>query len=391
MKIEKMKWLFQSNKVRRMVPISPGTIISLMGLQDAHGSAPCKINPDGSLNIMFRQLTWANPFVLDNAVVLGWTLIVWLLVFTVMSSWLIFGCIYYIFEVYAGTTCDLGTDSGCKLDETENMSLRCVLGLYDYSAAVQFSLETMTTIGYGTRALQAGHKRCYLVMLGVIFQSLTGLLLIGILTGVLMAKFKTWTNKKNPVMFSPKAGIISRRGKLQLLVEVHSHNRIYNASVDAFIVMEDVTREGNFINNSVKCVHFGMENSSDANENFVHVMWPICLSHEINEYSPLFKYRPDDKSFNDFELILVLQGTTSLGGDILIRTSYIKSEIEWGSRFKFENVLSERPPTYNVMVNESALHQMEHTSLEKVSAYELWQKKMEEDKNLGIEISLDEI
>ena len=87
-------------------------------------------------------------------------------------------------------------------------------------------------------------------------------------------------------------------------------------------------------------------------------MWPICLSHEINESSSLFKYRPDDKCFKDFELILVLQGTTSLGGDLQIRTSYIKSEIVWGSRFKFENVLSERPPTYNVMVNESALHQM---------------------------------
>jgi len=391
MKIKKMKWLFQPNRVKRMIPLSPGTIISLMGLQDSHGSAPCKVNPDGSLNIMFRQLTWANPFVLENAVVLGWTSIVWLLVFTVSTSWFIFGVIYYIFEVFAGTTCDLGAENGCALPEEENKKLRCISGLYDFSASVQFSLETMTTIGYGTRAVQTGQKRCYVVMFAVVLQSLTGLLLIGILTGVLMAKFKSWTNKKSPVQFSPKAGIISRRGKLQLLVGVYCHNRIYNASVDAFVVKEYVTREGDLIENTVNFIHFGMENSSDENENFVHIMWPISLSHEINESSPLFKYSPDDQFFKDFELILVLQGTTSLGGDIITRKSYIKSEIIWGSRFNFENVLSDRPPSFKVVVNEEELHQMEHAPLEKLSAYDLIQKKMDAERNGGFETSLEEI
>ena len=37
---------------------------------------------------------------------------------------------------------------------------RCVTGLYNFNLALQFSIETMTTVGYGSRALNSCVTRC---------------------------------------------------------------------------------------------------------------------------------------------------------------------------------------------------------------------------------------
>merc|ERR1712138_30858 len=78
-----------------------------------------------------------------------------------------------------------------------------------------------------------------------------------------------------------------------------------------------ITKEGEHLKRCLKPVPFGMENSNDINESFVHIMWPICVCHEINKTSPLYKFSPDNTEFGDFELIVLLKGTTATGGKVL--------------------------------------------------------------------------
>ena len=372
-------------EVRRMLPIPNPDLRQMMGLKDGLNSKLCLVNKDGSLNIMFRQLSWANPFVLDNAVILDWICIIWLLIFTFLGSWLTFGFVYYIMEYFNGTTCEHEPARGCNnfdkdTNETEIEKHRCVKGVFDYSSALQFSLETMTTIGYGSRAVNSGLMRCYVVIFTVIIQSMTGLILAGLLTGVLIAKFKHSAPNSKIVSFSPEATIVKRKGKLQLVVEVNSQRKIYGASVEGILVCEEFTKEGEHLKRCLKPVHFGMENSNDINETFVHIMWPICVCHEINASSPLYKFSPDNKGFGDFELIVLLKGTTATGGSVLVRTSYIKSEIVWGGKFNMDNVLHQRPPAFVVVVDENGLHQIDKDqSFSNMSAYQIDQENQKVD------------
>jgi len=373
-------------EVRKILPLPKADLRQMMGLKDGLNSKLCLVNKDGSLNIMFRQLSWANPFVLDNAVILDWICIAWLLIMSFLSSWLLFGLVYYIMEFFNGTTCDEGPSEGCSHFPAENFKLeeievkRCVKGVYDFSSALQFSLETMTTIGYGSRAVNSGMMRCYVVIFTVIIQSMTGLILVGLLTGVLIAKFKHSAPNQKIVSFSPEATIVKRKGKLQLVVEVNSQRKIYGASVEGILVCEEITKEGEHLKRCLKPVPFGMENSNDINESFVHIMWPICVCHEINKTSPLYKFSPDNTEFGDFELIVLLKGTTATGGKVLVRTSYIKSEIIWGGKFNMDNLLHQRPPAFVVVVDENGLHQIDKDpTFSNMSAYQIDQEKQNVD------------
>ena len=347
------------------------------------GNNPRKVNKDGSLNIMFRQVTWSNPFVLDNAVYLKWIDIAWMLIFAFLSCWLGFGLVYYLIEYYNGTLCEVGPSTGCSMHEGDKEEIdkhRCVTGLFDYSSAIQFSLETMTTVGYGARALRGGHHtRCVVSIFTVIIQSMTGLVLVGLLTGIIWAKFKHSAPSKNIVSFSPKATITMRKGKLNLQIEIFSKRRVYDASVEGYLL--DDTDSNKYTRGCMKYVSFGMENSQHVNESFVHVMWPVSVCHVIDKTSPFYKYTPQTFAQNDFELIVMLQGKTEIGGSMLVKTSYIKSEVVWGGTFSCDNVLHLRQTSNITFVHEARCHNVDNHHLTQLSAYQLDQLEEEKDES----------
>ena len=366
-----------NNKFNGVVKPNMLLLKKMMGLTNGLDDKPRKVNKDGSLNIMFRQVTWSNPFVLDNAVYLWWIDIVWMLIFGFLSCWLGFGLVYYIIEYFNGTLCEIGPAEGCEIsgNQKDIDELRCVTGLYDYSAAIQFSLETMTTVGYGARALRSGHIRCIVTVFTVIIQSMTGLVLVGLFTGIIWAKFKHSAPNKNIVSFSPEATITMRKGKLNLEIEVFSKKRVFDATVEGWLL--DNSDSNEITRGCMKYISFGMENSQHVNESFVHVMWPVSVCHVIDNTSPFYKYTPQTFAEQDFELIVMLQGKTEIGGSILIKTSYIKSEIVWGGTFSCDNVLHLRQTSNITFVHEASCHNIDNHNLTQLSAYQLDQ--LEED------------
>lgn len=340
------------------------------------------VNKDGSLNITFRQLTWVNPFKLENLVLLDWSSFLWLLFASFLFCWLFFGALYYFIEYADGNLCHDGEFEGCNplKNKTQLMECRCISGVYDFSSSLLFSLETMSSVGYGARAPQSTGLRCVMVFFLVTMQTLLDLALGCIFTVVLMFKFKqTGSSSKDIVLFSPEAVVNSRDGNLELQVMIHSRKKIYGAAVKGFIICRISTSEGDVVRHGFKSVPFGMENATDESDTFVHVMWPIILTHELTNTSPLYQYSPENKTFEHFELILILSGTTSTGATILARTSYIRREIIWGAQFVMNRIFHLRPPLTIANVDENELFKTKAVDLDKASAEKVDEKKEKEE------------
>ena len=74
-----------------------------------------------------------------------------------------------------------------------------------------------------------------------------------------------------------------------------------------------------------------------------HVMWPIIISHEIDNKSPLYHFANGEPDSDNFELVVILKGSTSYDGGLVVqKTSYLPSEIVSVGKFNFENVFKER-------------------------------------------------
>ena len=98
-------------------------------------------------------------------------------------------------------------------------NLRCVKGIYDFSSALLFSLETMATIGFGTRSVNPG---CTWATILLMVESIIGFLLPTLWTAIVVAKFKHKAGKTS-VRFSHYAAIIREKGKFSpcLMLDVH--------------------------------------------------------------------------------------------------------------------------------------------------------------------------
>ena len=348
----------------------------ILGLKDMLQSKPRRVKKDGSLNIKFRQLEFSNPLSIDNCIYMNWLTIIWLLIIGFLICWLTFASVYFIVEYFSGNICTIGEEEGCFRDVEDIKKSRCVTGLYDFNSALQFSIETMTTVGYGSRALNSGVTRCWVVILTVMAQHMAGLCLTATLTGIIIVKFKHTAPNQKIVSFSPKACVAERNDKLYLDVVVSSQRKIFDATIDGFMIHEYTTKEGSVIKDYMQSVPFSMENSSDVSDNFVHVMWPVKICHEINQDSPFYKFGPkNDENFPQFELLVLFQGTTSTGATINVRTSYIKSEIVFGGKFNFSSVFHQREPSRHISVDDSSIFEIEEVEDVSESAHDLDKKK----------------
>ena len=121
----------------------------ILGLRDMLQSKPRRVKKDGSLNIKFRQLEFSNPLSIDNCIYMNWLTIIWLLIIGFLICWLTFAFVYFIVEFFSGNICTIGEEEGCFRDVEDIKKSRCVTALYDFNSALQFSIETMTTVGYG--------------------------------------------------------------------------------------------------------------------------------------------------------------------------------------------------------------------------------------------------
>ena len=298
-----------------------------------------------------------------------WNLLVF--TFAYVIGWFMFGIVWYIIAVAHGDT---------KPYNRNNSDWEpCVSNMETFTGAFLFSLETQTTIGYGFRSVT---EECPHAVLLVVVQSVISCLIDAVFIGCIFAKIARPKKRAATLKFSRKAVIAQRDGKLCFMFRVGDirNSHLFEAHLRVYLVKPKVTREGEII----PLYHHNMDLSYDTGEDRIFLVWPIIISHTIDEASPLYEYSCNSLDSADFEIVVILEGIVEQTGlTTQARTSYMPSEIQWGYRF-CSSVLclhSEFDKQYDIDYSkfEETYHVPSHP---KKSAKELddLEKKSEDDR-----------
>lgn len=210
----------------------------------------------------------------------------------------------------------------------------CMHNMRNFADAVLFSIETQTTIGFGTTYPNANCMGSIpLVYLQVTF----GFLQETLLLGFILVKIARPKNRRKTLAYSSVATIVKEEGELVLQVRLGDlrKSHLVDTTVYGIFIKDKISDEG---------VHYPlyqhhMEFQAHGMDDRVFLIWPLVLKHKINEDSPLYNMKPEDILYaNNFEIVVILEGTIESTGEICqARTSYTSKDILWG--YRFENIV----------------------------------------------------
>ncbi len=191
-----------------------------------------------------------------------------------------------------------------------------------------FSVQTMGTIGYG-----AMYPQTTAANLLVVGESVVGLILTALATGIVFARFSQTTGM---VIFSRRAVISPFDGvpTLSLRVGNDRASAIFDAQVRLVLTRTERTSEG--------ITFYRMYDLALIRDRAPALYRSFSVMHRIDEKSPLYGMSPNSCRMDETELLVSLVGTddTSLQ-PVHGRRRYTDADIEWGARLA--DVLRERP------------------------------------------------
>ena len=315
------------------------------------------LHKSGKLNAHIYENQLWNQFSVNNLIKLTMFNICHIILTVVLISWGFFALVYYIIEHY---------NDGC----TANVK--------NFVGAIMFSIETQQTIGYGFRASQP-EERCVYITAIITIQTIVGLLITTISTGVVMQKFYSASDRIQQLAFSQVGVVTQRNGELCLVIRVadKATNRLIGTQVEAVLYKSVTTKEGEYIDLQPHKVHFGYDLHGGSTD--IPTLWPVLISHKIDHKSPFYDVKPPlDKE--TFELVVWISGTKEENGSLVqMRTSFTQDEIKWGHRFCTKiDTDGEEVIVYcdDASINNNAPDNITTNN----SARELDQKKLEDEK-----------
>jgi inward rectifier potassium channel len=190
---------------------------------------------------------------------------------------------------------------------------------HDFVGAFFFSVETISTVGYGQVWPQslAAHS----VMAA---ESFVGLFEMAITTGLLFARFSRPTAR---VMFSDRAVVTDVNGTPTLMFRAANQrrNRIVEAEVSLHLVRDGLTQEG------VSFRSFEPMPALRARTPVFMLTWTVM--HRIDEASILYGETDESLSARRAEIVVVVRGLDeTFAQTIHARGSYTPDEIVWGGK-----------------------------------------------------------
>jgi inward rectifier potassium channel len=184
-----------------------------------------------------------------------------------------------------------------------------------FMRAFFFSVETLGTIGYGNIA-PVGLLANSLVAV----ESITGLLMLALVTGILFARFSRPTAA---VKFSERAIVSPYRDRTGFMF------RLTNARANQLLELEAKVLFTQMIDGSRHYHQLALERSRVV---FFPLSWTIV--HPIDEKSPLYELTAADFASRDVEFLVLLSGIDeTFSQTVHARTSYKQEEIVFGERF----------------------------------------------------------
>ena len=184
-----------------------------------------------------------------------------------------------------------------------------------FGRAFFFSVETLGTIGYGN--IQPNGIMPNVI---VTIESLTGLLVLALGTGILFARFSRPTAG---IVFSDRAVISPYRNISAFMF------RLTNGRINQLIELEAKVLFSRMEGDFRRYDQLTLERTRVV---FFPLSWTIV--HPIDEKSPLFGMTRDDLHEKDAEFLVLLSGTDeTFSQTVHARTSYKPHEIAVGQRF----------------------------------------------------------
>jgi len=184
-----------------------------------------------------------------------------------------------------------------------------------FGRAFFFSVETIGTIGYGN-IYPVGIAPNMIVTL----ESITGVLMIALVTGLLFARFSRPTAA---VVFSTRAVVAPYRGKKGFMF------RLTNARTNQLIELEAKVL---FSRMEGQSRHYDQLELERKRVVFFPLSWTIV--HPIDEKSPMWGMTDEDLAKRDAEFLVLLSGIDETFSQLVhARTSYKPREIIYGHRF----------------------------------------------------------
>jgi inward rectifier potassium channel len=185
----------------------------------------------------------------------------------------------------------------------------------EFARAFFFSVETLGTIGYGNI-----QPNGFLPNAIVTVESLTGLLMLALGTGILFARFSRPTAS---IVFSDRAVIAPYRNITAFMFRLTNGRANELLELEAKVLFSRVEGEAR------RYDQLTLERTRVV---FFPLSWTIV--HPIDEKSPMFGMTGEDLAEKDAEFLVMLSGVDETFSQIVhARTSYKPAEIGVGERF----------------------------------------------------------
>lgn len=300
---------------KQYTPVKPAE----HSVKTENGPQPKKhryVRKEGTCNVIFRHVPeeWLL-FVTDiftTLVEIRWRVMFLIFALSYILSWLFFGIQYWVIALANG-------------DMQNHTNDPCMYEVRSFTAAFLFSLETQTTIGYGSRGMS---ENCMVAIIIVTIQDVISCFIDTFVIGIVVAKMASARKRAQTVGFSNSAVINLRDGFLCLSWRVGDFRRhhLVEGTALAQIVRSTVHATGK--------VDVTYEDLLIQQKDII-LATPTTICHRIEPGSPLYKMSLSDLRKADFELVVSFTYTDDSTGMLhQTRTSYTPAEILWGQLFQ---------------------------------------------------------
>jgi len=259
------------------------------------------INKDGSFNIARNSNGFRELHIYQWLVVMRWSsfFVVTILFYTILNAF--FACLYLVVGI-------------------ENLAGVAGEGLSPFWTAFFFSVQTLTTVGYGSLS-PIGFGANLIAAIG----ALTGLMSFALGTGILFARF---SKPRASISFSEKALISPYEDGMALMFRLANKrkNMLTNLRVEAIATWVGVDPQGNPKRN-YKPLKLERDNLT-----MLPLSWTVV--HPIDKLSPLAVCTRETCETIDLEIIIILEGYDDTFANIIrAHSSYKYGEIVWNAKF----------------------------------------------------------
>jgi inward rectifier potassium channel len=190
----------------------------------------------------------------------------------------------------------------------------------DYIDYVYFSIETLSTAGYGDM-----HPQTHYGHFVAAVELFTGIFSMSLMTGLIFARF---SRPNARLLFAENPVIFSHDGKPTLMLRLANerHNIISNATAKLWLYKNIVSMEGETLRRFYELPLTQSQNPGLA------LSW--TLYHILDENSPLYGVTADDLDAFKASLMVVVSGYDVVAAQTVhARKSYERGDIRFGHRY----------------------------------------------------------